>query len=138
MLKQEVFEGSVLGPILFSLYPSLLGDICCKHNVKFHRYVNDQQNFLSFKWKVEMDKECCINNLQNYISEIWIWTCTNLLKLNDEKMEFIMIGARQQIARAGNAEIQIGDDLIQPTYFVRNLGFFYDKNLKKKNHHICK
>ena len=41
-----------------------------------------------------------------------------------------MIGTRQQIARAGNAEIQTGDDMIQPTNFVRNLGFFYDKYMK--------
>ena len=32
-----------------------------------------------------------------------------------------MIGTRQQIARAGNAEIQTGDDIIQPTHLVRNL-----------------
>ena len=45
-----------------------------------------------------------------------------------------MIGTRQQIARAGNAEIQIGDDIIQPTNFVRNLGFFYDKSMKNTTH----
>ena len=55
---------------------------------------------------------------------------TNLLKLNDKKAEFIMIGTRQKIARAGNAEIHIGDDIIQPTDFVRNLGFFYDRYMK--------
>ena len=28
------------------------------------------------------------------------------------------IGTRKQLARAGNAEIQIGDEMIQPTNFV--------------------
>ena len=74
-----------------------------------------------------MDKECCINSLQNCIAEIRVWMCTKLLKLNEGKMEFIMIGTRQPIARVGNAEIQIGDDMIQLTNFVRNLMFFYDK-----------
>ena len=69
MLKQGVPQGSVLGPILFSLYLSPLGDICCKHNVKFHGYADDLQNYLSFKPGFEMDKECCINNLQNCIAE---------------------------------------------------------------------
>ena len=62
-----------------------------------------------------MDKECCINNLQSCIAEIRVWMHTNLLKLNDDKTEFIMIDTRQQLARAGNMEIQIGDDMIQPT-----------------------
>ena len=102
--------------------------------MKFHGYADDLQNYLSFKPRIEMDKECCINNLQNCIAEIRVWMHTNLLKLNDEKMEFIMIGTRQQLTRAGNAEIQIRDDMIQPTNFVRNLGFFYDKYMKDTSH----
>ena len=51
-----------------------------------------------------------------------------------KKTEFIMIGTRQQLARAGNAVIQIGDDTIYPTNAVRNLGFFYDKYMKNTMH----
>ena len=43
-----VVQGSVLRPILFTLYVCPLGSICIKHHIIYHLYADDQQICLSF------------------------------------------------------------------------------------------
>ena len=95
-LNQGVPQGSVLGPILFSLFISPLGDICCEHNICFHSYADDQQVYLSFDPSIQGDKELNVKSLEACIHDIRIWMKTNLLKLNNNKTEVILIGINQK------------------------------------------
>ena len=131
-------QGSVLGPILFTLYISPLGDICRKHCINFHSYADDQQIYLSFDPNIQHDQEQCLEALEECVRDITAWMRTNLLKLNDDKTECALVSTRNKLVKVTtNIKIQIGDDIIGPTDTVRNLGYFWNCYMKD-NHHVNK
>ena len=56
-LTYDIPQGSVLGPIMFTLYMVPLGEICRKHDITYQLYVNDQQMYISFKLKIKGAQE---------------------------------------------------------------------------------
>ena len=59
---------------------------------------------------------------------------TKFLKLNENKMEFIILGLPQQLKKVGNITIKIGEDIIPNVPSVKNLGMFLDAELKHMIH----
>ena len=130
VLNQGVPQGSILSPILFTLHIAPISDICRKHQISFHGYTDDTQNYLSFKPTTFENKEVCTSTLEACISELWAWMHTNLLKLNDNKTEFILIGTRNMLNMCGKMQITIGNDTIDNADSANNLRIHFDKCLK--------
>ena len=135
-LKCGVPKGSVLGPILFTLFTALLGEVCKKQGINFQSYADDQQNYLSFKPNNPTSLKTCKESLEVCISDIQKWMRTNKLKLNDET-EVVLFGTRQQLEKLESYEefkIKIGCEIIKPVKSARNLGYFMKSQLKSKTH----
>ena len=115
-LKFGVPQGNVLGPILFTLYTCPLSQICAKH-VIYHLYADDQQIIFIFKpgpTGVQSAQDDCILWIERSIEEIRNWMNMHMLKLNDDKTEFIIFGTCQQLKKIDHIAIRIGSENIVP------------------------
>ena len=90
-LNFGVPQGSVLGPLLFSLYTSPLTQVIAKFkDVKYYFYADDSQLF------VHLSPGKCANSfhqLKACLDDIHIWMLENKLKLNPGKTEFTVFGS---------------------------------------------
>ena len=122
-------QGSVLGPVLFSLYSSKLAKIFEAHGVNYHFYADDSQIYMPIT-NIASTK----TKLTNIMSDIKLWMHERKLKLNEGKTEIIVINGpfnSETFAQSNNTDFING---IFPASSTRDLGLIIDNKLSFKNH----
>lgn len=123
-------EGSILGPLLFSLFINDISDgiLFCK----YHLYADDCQVYHSFPVS-EMERG--IREINHDLSIINNWSNMNGLRLNAGKTQVMVCGKPRFVQPVKEALVNetfslvLGTEKLMPSEKVKNLGVFFDEGL---------
>ena len=114
-------QGSVLGPILFTMYIKPLSAIIDSHSVIHHSFADD----LQLQMSAPPDKISeLLHSMQSCITDVKAWATAHMPKLNDSKTKLMLvISKRTKHLHNLPTSIAIGNAQISFKRSVKNLGF---------------
>jgi len=123
-------QGSVLGPVLFTLYVSPIADVISAFGINHHQYADDTQLYLALD-----PHHPDINTISRCTEAVCRWFQSNGLCLNPSKSEVILLGTAAatrsynniQTVNVAGADIPISDTL-------KSLGVIFDSQLTFNQH----
>ena len=125
-----VSQGSVLGPILFTLYVAPVANVILSFGMSQHKYADDSQLYIAanqdnIQMKLDLLRDCtaAVND----------WFLLNGLSLNPDKSEVFLLGAAAKLWTIVG-QVSVADASINTTDSIKNLGVFLDSGLTFNKH----
>ena len=126
-IKCGVPQGSILGPLLFTIFINDLPDTIKHCNVTL--YADDTALIVAGKTSDE---------IQNYLKKDLVntkkWLDDSKLSLNVNKTKSMLIGTNQRLAKTTPLALKIDNKPIEQVHAFKYLGLWIDSNYKFKTH----
>ncbi len=129
LVVSGVPQGSILGPLLFSIYVNDLPSV--SQDCTSDCYVDDTKLLMSFH--VE-DSTIAMTKINCDLLRIRNWCFDNCLLLNPNKTKLIVFGSRQMMKKIPDFKLSLLQKELIPAEFVKDLGVMFDSNLSFDKH----
>ena len=124
-------QGSVLGPLLFTLYTQPLSQIIQDNHFLYHKYADDTE---LQKASPPSDFTSIRDDTANCIADVKQWMNDNKLKLNEDKTELLAVADRFRLNQVDKSHIQIGSSVVPFQPSAKYLGVHLDETLSMDVH----
>jgi len=112
-----VFQGSILGPVLFSLFISSIFRVIAPFRIGHHVYADDLNIISSF-----VPSDNSQYKIESVISCIHDWYVVNGLLLNDDKTEVMLAGTSPQLRKTATPAVMFNEVTLTPKADITMLG----------------
>ena len=125
----RVPQGSILGPLLFTLYISPVGRLINPFGIEDQQYADDTTLYNI----LDLSDPSSIDNLQACTQAVNFWFLANNMQLNPNKTEAIPVGTRQQLDKVLVSSIKVSCADVQLADTLKLLGVTVDRQMTLDN-----